>query len=92
MPSDFEIFQELRPVRFSFSHENYVCMKLGFIWHQCDMRAPQCHCNSSLAKLRSEIVRVGRAWCMKSDSNKIRSDGRVNRQHLFINMNYFPIG
>jgi len=91
MPPRVKVAQELRPVGFSLTDEDYVCMRLRLIWHQSHMRSTQYHRNSPLPEPVCHGIDVRRTRGMESNRHQVRLQTEIDRPHHLIDMEHSPM-
>jgi hypothetical protein len=91
MPSHLKVAQELRPVGFGLTDEDYVRVQLCFIGHQSHMRSPQYDRDSPLLEPVCHGIDVRRARGMKGNRDQIGVCCEIDRLDRLIDMQDRPM-
>jgi len=91
MAPRFKVAQELWPVGFSFTDEDYIRVRLRFIRHQSDMWSAQNHRNSPLPEPVCHGVDMRCTRGMKGNRDQIGLHSEIDRLHCLIDMEHCPM-
>jgi len=87
-----KVAQELRPVGFSLSDEDYIRVRLRLIGHQSHMWSPQYDRNSPLPEPVCHGIDVSRTRGVEGNRYQVRWQTEIDRLHHLIDMEHSPTG